>query len=99
MLRDSLDSLVNLDVDSARGVGARDDEVDDINREMFDVLQEIMRSDPTTIERAIHTLSASRHLERMADLTTNISEDVVFMVEGEIVRHQPENYAEKRRKS
>ena len=44
------------------------------------------------VKRAVHMLSASRHLERIADLATNIAEDVVFMVDGAVVRHQPEHY-------
>ena len=66
--------------------------VDEINRAMFDVLQASMQEDPKNVKRAVHMLSASRHLERIADLATNIAEDVVFMVDGEVVRHQPEHY-------
>ena len=58
-----------------------------------------MRSDPDTIERAVHLLSASRHLERIADLSTNIAEDVVFMVEAELIRHNAERYGKGRAKS
>ena len=47
---------------------------------------------PTTIKRAVHMLSASRHLERIADLATNIAEAVVFMVDGQVIRHQFEDY-------
>ncbi len=93
MVRDCLDALVRRDVDAARRVRADDDKVDDINREMFNVLHGLMQSDPSTIRRAVHMLSASRHLERIADLATNIAEDVIFMVDGEVVRHQPEEYA------
>ena len=63
-------------------------EVDDLHSGMFEVLQALMRRDPDHIERAGHYLSASRDLERIADLATNIAEDVVFMVEGEVIRHQ-----------
>jgi len=52
-----------------------------------------MEADSGTIRRAIHMLSVSRHLERIADLTTNIAEDVIYMVEGEVVRHKAEDYA------
>ena len=51
-----------------------------------------MGREPTTVERALHTLSASRNLERIADLATNIAEDVLFMVLGEVVRHRFKNY-------
>lgn len=87
MVRKSLDALVNLDTVTARQVVAADDEVDELNKQMFDVLQDMMRKDATLVERAVDTLSASRHLERIADLATNIAEDVVFMVDGEVIRH------------
>ena len=54
----------------------------------------VMKEDPKNVKRAVHTLSVSRHLERTADLATNIAEDVVCMVEGEIVRHRIEDYRE-----
>ncbi len=88
MVRTSLDAHVNLDNTLARTVGGMDDEVDDIHREMFDVLQAKMEEDPAVVKRAVAYLSASRDLERVADLATNIAEDVVFMVEGEVIRHR-----------
>lgn len=87
MVRHALDALVNQDTKLARQVLQDDSEVDRIHREMFSTLNEVMRSDPDTIERATHTLSASKNLERIADLATNIAEDVVFLVEGEVIRH------------
>ena len=68
-----------------------DDEIDDLNREMYTALQDIMRQSPEFIDRAVQTLSVSRYLERIADLSTNIAEDVVFMVDGELIRHQGVN--------
>ena len=88
MVRDSLDALVKLDIDMAHKVIAMDDDVDEVNRQMYRALQELMESDATTIERAISLLSTSRYLERIADLATNIAEDVIFMVEGEVIRHK-----------
>lgn len=88
MLKDSLDSLVKLDVDLARKVIAQDDGVDQINRQMYDDFRQMMARDASMIEQATSWLSCSRYLERIADLATNISEDVVFMVEGEVVRHR-----------
>lgn len=87
MVRDSLDSLVEQDVPLARRVMKNDQEVDEIHRRMFDVLQKLMQSDPSKVDAAIQTLSVSRNLERIADLATNIAEDVVFLVEGEVIRH------------
>ena len=88
MLKDSLDSLVKLDVDLARKVIEQDDGVDQINRQMYDDFRQMMARDASMIEQATSWLSCSRYLERIADLATKISEDVVFMVEGEVVRHQ-----------
>jgi len=87
MVRDSLDALVNQDSQLARTVISRDDIVDGINRKMYASLQDLMKQEPASIKCAVQTLSSSRHLERIADLTTNIAEDVVFMVEGELIRH------------
>lgn len=88
MIRTSLDAHLNLDVDLARRVGQMDDQVDDVHRDMYRVVHERIREDPSVVEAAIAYLSASRDLERVADLATNIAEDVIFMVEGEVVRHR-----------
>lgn len=88
MVKNCLDALVRLDVDTAQSVIILDDEVDDINRNMYVKLRQMMESKPETIEAAIELLSCSRYLERTADLATNIAEDVIFMVNGEVVRHQ-----------
>lgn len=92
MLKRSLDALVKMDTGMARGVCASDDEVDAINREMYMQVQNGIRKHPDRLESLIHTLSVSRHLERVADLATNIAEDVIYMIEGEIVRHRAEDY-------
>lgn len=88
MVRRSLDALVNLDPDLAREVLAEDDRVDDLNRRVFQVTQERMQREPGTVVAGITCLSTSRNLERIADLATNIAEDVIFLVEGEVVRHR-----------
>jgi phosphate transport system protein len=90
MLNNCLRSIVDLDVPLARRVIVSDQEVDEMNKEMFVAIQERMVQDPSVIQRAIHYLSASRHLERIGDHATNIAEDVVFIVEGRIVRHNVE---------
>jgi len=94
MLKRSLDALVNSDVALARQVRASDDGVDEINAHMFGLIQDYIGKHPEHVAQAIHLLSASRHLERIADQTTNIAEDVIYMVEGEIVRHQPEVFTD-----
>ena len=88
MLRESLDSLVNLDADLAHKVCLKDDEVDDINREIYDKVKEAIRSHPDLVGYMINLLLVSRHLERIADLTTNIAEEVIYLIEGEITRHR-----------
>ena len=88
MLRESLNALVELDTDLARKVLDEDEEVDERHRRIYSILQDSMRDDPHRIEGHIQLLSVSRYLERMADQATNIAEDVVFMVEGEVIRHR-----------
>lgn len=92
MLKKALDSLIQMDVKMANEVGAADDEVDAINREMYNQVSKGIRKSPDQADRLIHCLSISRHLERIADYATNIAEDVIYMIEGQIVRHQPEDY-------
>jgi phosphate transport system protein len=96
MLKKSLDALVGMNTDLAREVIDADDEVDAMNREMYIQIQDEIRRNPDQIACLIHFLSSSRHLERMADHTTNIAEDVIYMTEGEIVRHKPEDYRTER---
>lgn len=87
MLRDSLDSLVNLDPEKAFAVMRADDLVDELNHHMCsDVLQEI-KNDPENAEILIQNMHISRRLERIADLATNIAEDLIYLTRGEIVRH------------
>jgi phosphate transport system protein len=92
MLRNSLDALVNLNAGLALSVLLADDEVDAINRQMYHQVQEGIRQHPEHIEQLIHLLSVSRHLERVADHATNIAEDVVYLVRGDIVRHRTEQF-------
>ena len=88
MLHDGLDALVNRNADLARDVIGRDREMNAIHKEHFDVLQEAMKADPVTVEPAVDLLSVSRQLERIGDQIKNIAEDIVFMVEGRVIRHQ-----------
>lgn len=96
MLAKSLDALVRVDPVLARQVLASDDEVDAMNREMYIQIQGAIRKFPDEIEPLIHLLSVSRHLERIADLATNIAEDVIYLAEAQIVRHQAESYDQER---
>jgi phosphate transport system protein len=88
MLKKSLDALVNMDPDLARMVCDADDEVDEINREMYGKVKEAILNEPNNLNYLIQLLTISRHLERIADLATNIAEDVIYMVKGEIIRHR-----------
>lgn len=88
MVRAALDSFIERDSRKARSVIGSDDQVDALNGIVIDRLHEIMKDDPEQIEPAVHCFSASRHLERIADLAENIAEDVIYLVEGDIVRHK-----------
>jgi phosphate transport system protein len=87
MVHECIDALVERDVELARKVCLDDREVDEMNRRHFLQVQEVMTKDTSSIERGVHLLSVSRHLERIADHATNIAEDVVFLVDGEVIRH------------
>ena len=93
MVRHSLDALVQDDTALARQVCANDRAVDRHNREIHREIQDQIRSNPDDVERLVHTLSVARHLERIGDLATNVAEDVIYTVEGEIVRHRTKAYA------
>lgn len=88
MVKKALDSLVNLDIELAREVCSSDDEIDDLHRRMFALLQDQMKKTPDAIDSLIPLLSLSRYLERIADHATNIAEDVIYSVQGDIVRHR-----------
>jgi phosphate transport system protein len=88
MLLGALDSFVKADSAAARAVCAADDEVDAYNRAIIEGVWGMVKQNPEVIERATRLFSVSRHLERIADHATNIAEDVVYFVEGVIIRHQ-----------
>jgi phosphate transport system protein len=89
MVRQSLDAFVNLDARLARIVCRLDDEVDRYNNDIIAELIVTMQKSPEMVEPGLSFFSATRHLERIADHATNIAEDVVYLVEGEIIRHRP----------
>lgn len=92
MLKKSIDALVSMSTETAEEVCSADDTVDAMNRQMYIKVQEAICAHPDQIESLIHMLSACRHLERIADHATNIAEDVIYMIEGQIVRHRTEDY-------
>ena len=86
MLHDSLDAVVNMDTEQARKVCEADDELDAIHRQTYGLVRDEIRATPSSVDALTHILSTSNHLERIGDLATNIAEDVIYMVEGQIVR-------------
>ncbi len=87
MLRISLDALMNMDVQRAQEVLTLDDQVDALDQEIHARVLDAIRENPKWVDTLITYRAASRHLERIADYTTNIAEDVIYMIEGWIVRH------------
>ncbi len=87
MLRQSLDALSTGDIELAREVCRMDDEVDRINRLMYEQVHEAIRKNPERADSLIQILGISRSIERIADHATDIAEDVVYMTTGEIIRH------------
>ena len=92
MLKNSLDSLVNKDTSLAFQVLEEDDFVDRAHVKNIEFISKKMKEDPERIDCLQNLLSASRHLERIADQATNIAEDVIYMIEGNIIRHRAEIY-------
>lgn len=87
MLTDALDSFTRSDTVLARDVRRRDDQVDALQDSMIRILLTHMMEDPRRIGSALSLILVSRNLERVADLATNIAEDVVFVVEGQSIKH------------
>lgn len=93
MLRQALDSFILLDPKLARAVLERDDQIDNLNREMTKAVIEIIKNDTAMIEGAMQLVRVSRNLERVADLATNIAEEVIFLTQARVVKHHAENPA------
>jgi phosphate transport system protein len=87
MLRMSLDSLVHHDRDLAFQVLMKDEEVDQMHREIYDRIKETIAERPEYVSYMINLYTISKNLERIGDHSTNIAEEVIYLVEGEIVRH------------
>jgi phosphate transport system protein len=88
MLHDSLDALVNTNAHLAESVYVRDDEVDRMKHEIRMKVEAAARRQPELMSRLLRFLAVSRHLERIADYSVNIAEDVIYLVNGAIVRHR-----------
>jgi phosphate transport system protein len=91
MVKDSLDSFIKQNVELARSILKRDDEIDVLKDQIFRELLTFMISDASSIPRALELILVSRHLERIGDHATNIAEDVIYMVQGKDIRHRIED--------
>lgn len=88
MVRRCLDSLVEKDTSLARAVIMSDDEVDELRDTIFLAIMDEIRGDMERLEQWVQLSSAVRYLERIADLATNIAQDVIYLVEGQVIRHR-----------
>ncbi len=94
MLSDSLEAFIRGDAEAGREICRRDDKVDALHRSVFRILLTHMMEDPHMISAGMELFLVSRNLERVADLATNIAEDVVFLVEGKSIKHHSEDRGE-----
>ena len=90
MVREALDSFINIDVSLAKRVCRMDEEVDRLNNDLIKESILLMKAAPENIESGLNLFSICRQLERIADHATTIADDVVYLVEGVIIRHHPE---------
>lgn len=93
MVRMALDAFVNSDTSLAKQVIVTDKKVDEYNLAVIEELQDLMVSDPKLVVAALHCFSGARHIERIADHAENIAEDVIYMIDGEIIRHNHSDYS------
>jgi len=100
MLKKVIDSLIELNADVAMQVMAEDDQIDAMNKKVQTEVNSLIKSNPAKADYYINLLSVSRHLERIGDYATNIAEDVIYLVNGRIVRHRTgPNFEEFKRKN
>jgi len=90
MLKKVLDAFVNVNEPKAREVCASDSEIDAIKHEITQQVKKAVMQDPASFESLTQIMNIARHLERIADHATNIAEDLIYLIEGRIVRHMPE---------
>jgi phosphate transport system protein len=90
MLRDSVNSLIDMKVELAKDVCRRDAEVDKMKHDNRKAIEDMICNNPAIVRPLMRILAVSRNLERIADCATNIAEDVIYIVEGKIVRHHEE---------
>jgi phosphate transport system protein len=87
MLRDSIDGFIHSNPTLCRAVLLNDDIIDNLNKKVVGELVTLIRREPAILDQALEFIRVSRNLERVADLATNIAEEVIFMAEAQIVKH------------
>ncbi|OHD60175.1 MAG: phosphate transport system regulatory protein PhoU [Spirochaetes bacterium GWF1_49_6] len=87
MVSEAIDAFVREDVALAKQILIEDDQVDEFRDVLMNEIMQIMKSSPESIERAMHLMSIIRNLERIGDLATNMSEDVIYIIDGKVVKH------------
>lgn len=92
MLKNSIDAFIGDNAELAKKVILADDVVDKLNADNHTILKSIMKENPDNIEPAVALLVISRELERLADHSTNIAEDVFFIVEAQMIKHKYEKF-------
>jgi phosphate transport system protein len=90
MLKEAIDTFIHRDPARARAIVPRDKQVDSLNKQLQRELASYMVEKPATISRCLHLMTISKALERIGDHATNIAEEVVYLHEGEDIRHLPE---------
>ena len=90
MLRDSIDGFIHGDAQLCRAVLVSDDVIDDLNKQVVKDLVQVIRAETDSVEQALDLIRVSRNLERVADLATNIAEEVIFVAEAHVVKHHIE---------
>lgn len=90
MVQQTIQAFLSEDVEMARQVCINDDVVDELKEQTYRLLITYMIDDPATIKRAIHINKVASNLERIADLSTNIAEDSIFISEGRVIKHHQE---------
>lgn len=92
MLRDAIDAFIHSNATLSRAVLRNDDIIDNLNKKVFADLVAMIRADTGVLDQALELIRVSRNLERVADLATNIAEEVIFMTEAQVVKHHIEKH-------
>ncbi len=88
MLRDSIIAFTDEDTETSKTIGARDDEVDKLYEELYTHIKKILRDTDNNVEPSLHILRIASKFERIADLSTNISESTIYLVDGDVIKHK-----------